>query len=336
MNPALELVGAVISERLSTLLFALLLVLLLGGPLRFYRALSLTRIGGLFPAFIRQLEAKLNRKHRSSRERQMRGAIIVFLMMSCAMYVGTLLERLPASFETLLLHIFILAVFIPARALLDQVLDLARLLSRSGTDIAAARNALGPAARRDVTTLDMHGIARASIENLAIRFTEHVISPAFWYLIFGIPGVLMVRVIASMHRTIGIASPRLKDFGWCTALFARMIHFIPSRITAILLCLASFFSPLSYPGRAWRTMFAQSSGFILSYVGLPVAAMAGALKLSLGGPRKVENTVIEDGWIGDGTPKATVRDMKRALILYALSTSLLMLLMAATLLAFKK
>ncbi|MFO1145746.1 MAG: cobalamin biosynthesis protein [Rhodospirillales bacterium] len=51
--------------------------------------------------------------------------------------------------------------------------------------------------------------------------------------------------------------------------------------------------------------------------GWPEAAMAGALGLSLAGPRRYPGLVVDDPWIGSGSSRATARDVFRALLLFA-------------------
>ena len=47
--------------------------------------------------------------------------------------------------------------------------------------------------------------------------------------------------------------------------------------------------------------------------------MAGALGLALAGPRRYAEGVVADPWLGDGTARATTRDIARALRLYRLA-----------------
>jgi adenosylcobinamide-phosphate synthase len=62
--------------------------------------------------------------------------------------------------------------------------------------------------------------------------------------------------------------------------------------------------------------------------------MAGALDLSLAGPRRYHGLLVADDWIGAGRARAEAVDLRRALALFALACALtvaLMLLAAATL-----
>jgi adenosylcobinamide-phosphate synthase len=56
--------------------------------------------------------------------------------------------------------------------------------------------------------------------------------------------------------------------------------------------------------------------------GWPEAAMAGALALSLSGPRRYPGLMVDDPWIGDGTARATARDVARALSLFVVACAL--------------
>jgi adenosylcobinamide-phosphate synthase len=53
--------------------------------------------------------------------------------------------------------------------------------------------------------------------------------------------------------------------------------------------------------------------------GWPEAAIAGALGLTLAGPRHYAEGTVTDPWIGEGTPQAGPLDIARALRLYGLA-----------------
>ena len=53
--------------------------------------------------------------------------------------------------------------------------------------------------------------------------------------------------------------------------------------------------------------------------GWPEAAMAGALGLTLAGPRRYGERLVKDAWMGDGRARATARDIHRALHVTALA-----------------
>ena len=63
--------------------------------------------------------------------------------------------------------------------------------------------------------------------------------------------------------------------------------------------------------------------------GWPEAAVAGALGLRLAGPRVYGTTLVDDGWMGDGSAAATPADIRRALRLYQVACGMQLAVVAA-------
>jgi adenosylcobinamide-phosphate synthase len=67
------------------------------------------------------------------------------------------------------------------------------------------------------------------------------------------------------------------------------------------------------------TAFQQAGNYRSIYAGWPVAAMAGGLGVTLGGPLRYENGfIMENKWIGskESSARLSVADLKRAALLY--------------------
>jgi adenosylcobinamide-phosphate synthase len=62
--------------------------------------------------------------------------------------------------------------------------------------------------------------------------------------------------------------------------------------------------------------------------GFPEAAMAGALGLSLAGPRVYDGVRVEDTMMGDGRRDADAADIRRALALFRRADAILIALLA--------
>ena len=87
-------------------------------------------------------------------------------------------------------------------------------------------------------------------------------------------------------------------------------------------------APTGNPVRAGRTILSDARKHASPNAGWPEAAVAGALDLSLGGPRTYPGGQSEEAWIGSGRRDVTARDIDRALILFALACIILWLLIA--------
>ena len=90
----------------------------------------------------------------------------------------------------------------------------------------------------------------------------------------------------------------------------RLFNFIPALLTTIIIALAAIFVSGSNPKRALETAFAQAGRYRHGMRGWPVAAMAGALGVTLAGP--------PNGWVGpkDSSAKVTAEDLERCAMLH--------------------
>jgi len=131
------------------------------------------------------------------------------------------------------------------------------------------------------------------------------VAPAFWYALFGLPGLVVLRAVAVIDDVVGEPSDRHRAFGFVAARLDEVLILIPSPIAGLFLVIGSLFVPTAKPGRALRTMTGPSGGG--RALRWPVGAMAGALDVALAG---------RSGWIGRGTARARALDIRRALFLF--------------------
>jgi adenosylcobinamide-phosphate synthase len=132
---------------------------------------------------------------------------------------------------------------------------------------------------------------------------------------------------------IGHRTPRYAEFGWAAARLDDLVNLPASRLCALLLVAAAAFRKRASAGRAWRAVRRDAARHRSPNAGYPEAAMAGALGLSLAGPRTYGGVVVDDAVMGDGRREAGVTDIRRALSLYRRADAILIaLLLAMTLL----
>jgi adenosylcobinamide-phosphate synthase len=269
-------------------------------------------IGGL----VGLLDRKLNREDRSEADRRGRGILLVpfvcLLAASAGAAVTWLSRHVPFGW---LLELALMISLLAQRSLFRHVRRVGEAL-REGA-IEAGRAQVAHIVGRDVRGLDDHGVARAAIESCAENFSDAVVAPAFWYVLFGVPGILVYKAINTMDSMIGYRSERYLAFGWAAARLDDAVNLIPARLAGLYLAGAAVALPDADPARGLRTMIADAGKHRSPNAGWPEAAMAGALGLSLAGPRSYLGVVVDDPWIGDGTALATARDVMRALSLFA-------------------
>jgi adenosylcobinamide-phosphate synthase len=222
------------------------------------------------------------------------------------------------------------STLIASRSLFDHVGEVARALDQGGLE--GARQAVGRIVGRNPQSLDEHGLARASIESLAENASDGVVAPAFWFAIFGLPGLVVYKAINTADSMIGHRTPRYADFGWAAARLDDLVNLPASQLAALLLIAASVLRNDVSAGAdwraAWRAVRRDAARHRSPNAGYPEAAMAGALGLSLAGPRFYAGIRVEDAFMGDGRREAEAKDIRRALALYRCADAILLALLA--------
>jgi adenosylcobinamide-phosphate synthase len=299
---------------LLLLLAALALEPLLGearGPLA-----KLPHLVRLIGGLVALLDRMLNREDRSETDRRGRGVLLVLFVCLLIASAGTAVTWLSrhAPFGWLP-ELALMISLLAQRSLFRHVCRVGEALREGG--IEAGRTQVAHIVGRDVGGLDDHGVARAAIESCAENFSDAVVAPAFWYVLFGLPGMLVYKAVNTMDSMIGYRSERYRAFGWAAARLDDAVNLIPARLAGLYLAAAAIALPDADPARGLRTMIEDAGKHRSPNAGWPEAAMAGALGLSLAGPRRYPGVVVDDPWIGDGTALATARDVMRALSLFA-------------------
>lgn len=326
----LQTLDSLLADRLAMLLVAYGLAALLIGPVGLYRRLGLDWTRQALVTFYRRAADKLNRQKRSVATRVYRGLLLVVFSIVMATCLGWLIER-GAAFHLLLgwLEIFLIAWLIPVRLIFSQAQAVARQV-KAGNLPRAKERAL-PIAKREVGALDAHGLLRVAIEYLAEQFCDKVCSPVLWYLLLGLPGLMVQRLCHLLDELYGYASPQWMAFGWAAAKCDDVMQWIPARLGAFLLILSGFFVPKSNPLAALRHVWGAARQTRSPNAGWPLAAMAHLLHVTLGGVRRQKDSTIEDAWIGQGTARVSLQDYRRALVIYLVAVLLLLLICAGLL-----
>jgi adenosylcobinamide-phosphate synthase len=281
----------------------------------------------LWEAGIRKLAEKLNRFRRSNQTRLIRGIILVCLALALAGWLGWLMIPIASIPYGIAGEIALFALLLGARPALDQSSQIAKLLTSLGAKQQVSSALLPPEMlRRQQQHYDTATVLRGTIEMLMMQLSERVIAPLLYYILASWVGVFVVLGIAVMDRLLGYRNTQYAYFGTATAMLHSLLQWLPSRITGCLMCLAACFSPAASGRAAWRIMWRDASKTASGNSGWPIAAAAGALNITLGGPRALYGSYIADQWIGDGAAKITLPTLKAAQWLYGIVCLMLLML----------
>jgi adenosylcobinamide-phosphate synthase len=317
-------------------LFAMLIELCAGYPQALSRAIGhpVTWIGRL----IATLDRLLNRdtpppfpppQLGEGREgaRRYAGILAILLLLAIVGSITFVVERelLRLPFGSIAVAV-IASTLIAQRSLHQHVADVATALEQGG--VIAGRTAVAKIVGRDPQTLDAAGVARAAIESLAENFSDGIVAPVFWMAIAGLPGAALYKAINTADSMIGHRTPRHEAFGWAAARLDDLVNLPASRLSALLLVAGAALNKNAAPAAAWRTVLRDAARHRSPNAGYPEAAMAGALGLSLAGPRVYGGVTIDDATMGDGRRDATAADIRQALMLYRYADAILLVLIA--------
>lgn len=200
--------------------------------------------------------------------------------------------------------------------------DLLRHVRRIEAGVAAhdqerARAAVRALVGRDTDRMDGAACRRAAVESLSENLVDGFVSPLAWYLVGGLPGIVLFKVVSTMDSMVGFKTPRYLRFGWCGARLDDGMNYLPARLTWVLIGLVAGLVPGGSVRKAWRIGLDQHATLPGPNSGWSEAATAGAIQRRLVGPIWNGGRLVTDVWIGDPAdpPLATAADLQRAVTL---------------------
>ena len=159
---------------------------------------------------------------------------------------------------------------------------------------------------RDTSELSAQEVRTAALETLAENLSDGVIAPLFWLLLLGTPGMLAYKMVNTLDSMIGYKTERYRAFGCIAAHIDDVANYIPARLTALLMVLAS--GRLSLLKFVWRNGCNHAS----PNSGYPEAALAGILDCRFGGSHYYFGELFEKPYIGEHERELTTADIKTA------------------------
>lgn len=215
---------------------------------------------------------------------RLKGVAVTAALAVGAWCLGTAIAALPLGW---LWQVLLAAILLAQKSLVDHVQAVADGLRRS---LADGQRAVAMIVGRDTAVLDQSGVARSAIESAAENFSDGVIAPAFWFLVAGLPGILVYKLANTADSMIGHRTPRHEQFGWAAARFDDLLNLVPARLSALLIALTHGWTdphPILRDAPLHRSPNA----------GWPEAAMAVVLDVAISGPRSYHGQMAAYPWV---------------------------------------
>ena len=140
------------------------------------------------------------------------------------------------------------------------------------------KQALSYLVSRDTQDMTETEIYKAGLETWAENLSDGVIAPLFYLLLFGLPGLAVYKAINTLDSMIAYKTEHYFYFGKAAAIIDDIANYIPARLTALLIV-----SLAKDKQRAWQCLRRDGKKMESPNAGYPIAAMAGALGVALGG-----------------------------------------------------
>jgi adenosylcobinamide-phosphate synthase len=145
--------------------------------------------------------------------------------------------------------------------------------------LTQARMSLKSLVSRDTNKLNKDQLISAAVESAAENICDSFVAPLFYFLIFGVPGAIAYRVINTFDAMMGYHG-QWEYLGKFAARLDDIVNFIPARITALIIVLAS---PVCRKNmsRSWHVMIRDHRKTESPNAGWTMGAIAGALGVQL-------------------------------------------------------
>jgi adenosylcobinamide-phosphate synthase len=170
---------------------------------------------------------------------------------------------------------------------------------------------------RETEYMDGSNVARVMVETTARKASAGVVSPALYFWAFGGIGLFIFKIVNIATDMIDERSPTEFEYGWAVARFNEFLIWPGALVTAMYIWFAAIFVKGASLSKSIVHTF-RSGGYYQRCTRWPVAAIAGALKLRLGGPMIIEGSRIEAHWVGDGADLADSKHIRDARKIFSL------------------
>ena len=275
------------------LLLAWILDLCFGDPIRLPHPV----VG--FGKLISKGEHVLNK----GRNRQWKGVVLALALIVGVYLVTSMILGCLSYIFGLLVNTILIFYCLAGTTLIREVRDVFRAVDRS---LEEGRKQVARIVGRDTSELSAQEVRTAALETLAENLSDGVIAPLFWYAVLGVPGMLAYKMVNTLDSMIGYRNERYKDFGCFAARLDDVANYLPARLTALLMVLAS--GRISLIKFVWKYGDQHAS----PNSGYPEAALAGILDCRFGGPHNYFGQEVWKPFIGEHERLFTTSDMQVA------------------------
>lgn len=192
-------------------------------------------------------------------------------------------------------------------------------------DEEQAQKVLSLIVGRDTLALSRQEMIRATIETVAENTSDGVVAPLFYLIIGGPPLGMAYKAVNTLDSMIGYKNERYLRLGWASAKFDDLANYIPARITGMLMIVAALFLKKDWKN-AYYTMKRDARKHTSPNSGYPESAVAGALRIQLGGINYYGGIPVKAALLGQNSEALNERTIGEVVSMMYLASAIMVLL----------
>ena len=150
------------------------------------------------------------------------GSVMVAAVVTFAIVIANLPLPQPLQF---LWHTYLLFSAISVKSMLQHV--------KSCVDSGMSREEVGKIVSRDTARLSEPQLCSAVIESMAENYVDGVVAPLFYFVLFGIPGVVVYKAVNVCDAMVGYRNEKYEYFGKTAARLDDLLNYIPARLSLL-------------------------------------------------------------------------------------------------------
>jgi len=219
-------------------------------------------------------------------------------------------ERLAPWYLYLLLAPFLLKICFAWRTLEEHA---SAVVAALASGVEGGRAQVSMMVSRNTGDLGREEVLSAAYESMTENLVDSIISPLFYFSLFGLAGAAFFRAANTMDAMLGYRDER-ERIGWAAARLDDLLNYLPARICGLILLL--YFAARGRFRPAWEALLRDAKKRPGFNGGIPMATIAGGVGVCLRKPGvytlgNPERTLEEAG--GD-----IVRAVRAATLIFSL------------------
>lgn len=269
-------------------------------------------VWAFYNVFIGRLGDRMDKSSRPQADLVFRGFLATVFCIMFSYFCGNILLGLTVKFSWI--EFFVLCACMTGGSVWYMLLSLYFSLEKKYTH-KGLYYALSRSTRTDLNSVDEYGIVRESIAYLGNSFDKGVVAPSFWYLVGGIPVLLIYSTVAALSWRFGKCG-FTKGFGSIPNELEKLMGFAPSLFTGFLITAAITITPTSHKIDVFKQWFKRIGKASYFEGGFVVSALSWGLNITLGGAvQDITGSSLQKHWVGSekSTAKLDHGHIRRAL-----------------------